>query len=111
MNSPSEQDAKAIAPTHGFPWTHVIGFVASIVLTLLALGMVTSHALPDSGLFAAILVLAILQIIVQLFFFMHFTEFPGTPYHTVALALGLIFTFTVIVGSIWVMTFGGTEAY
>lgn len=108
---PNEQNARAIAPTHGFPWSHVVGFIASIVLTLLALIMVEQEWLPHSGLFASILLLAILQIVIQLFFFMHFLEFPGPRYHVIALGMGLVFTFAVIVLSIWVMTFGGTQAY
>lgn len=95
----------------GFPWHHVIGFVLSIALTLLALWMVVRHIAGPGVLLALILVLAALQIGVQLFFFMHVTESPGPKYHVLALSLGIVFTFAVVAGSVWIMTFGGTLAY
>lgn len=96
---------------HGFPWHHIIGFIASIVLTLVALWLVVNHVMPVNGLMTVILVLAAAQIAVQLFFFMHVTESPGPKYHVMTLTLGLIFVITVVAGSIWVMSFGSTQAY
>lgn len=96
---------------HGFPWSHIIGFVISIVLTLIALWMVLQHMLPPGGLITVILGLGVLQILVQLFFFMHVTESQGPRYHLMGLSLGLIFVITIVAGSIWIMTFGGNQAY
>ena len=36
---------------------------------------------------------------------MHINEKKGPAYHTIAISLGFVFTFAVIAGSIWVMTF------
>jgi cytochrome aa3 quinol oxidase subunit IV len=93
----------------GFPWRHVIGLIVSLALTFLALWLVQVHALSHAMLLALILVLAVFQIAVQLFFFMHFTESAGPRYHVSALALGFVFTFCIVAGSIWIMTFGGTQ--
>lgn len=111
MNASSSAGPRGHKHAAGFPWHHVIGFILSIVLTLLALWMVQAHIARASGLLALILVLAALQIGVQLFFFMHVTESPGPKYHVMALSLGIIFTFAVVAGSVWIMTFGGTLAY
>ncbi|PWI57595.1 hypothetical protein BM613_07945 [Sulfoacidibacillus thermotolerans] len=96
---------------HG-PWKHIIGFVISLLFTALALWMVVAHIAHASMLFAVILALAIAQAFVQLFFFMHISEShaPQWPFHVWMLTLGLLFTITVIVGSIWIMSFG-TESY
>ncbi|KYP79491.1 cytochrome o ubiquinol oxidase subunit IV [Ferroacidibacillus organovorans] len=94
-----------------FPWKHVTGFVLSIALTLLALWMVQAHVMGFTALISVTLLFAALQILVQLFLFMHITDSPGPRYHVIALALGLLFTFTIVAGSIWIMTFGGNQAY
>jgi cytochrome o ubiquinol oxidase operon protein cyoD len=91
---------------HG-PWMHIIGFVISIALTLIALWLVLAHVMRPAPLFATIMILAVLQILVQLFFFMHILERRGPAWHVWMLALGFVFAFTVIAGSIWIMTFGG----
>lgn len=96
---------------HRFPWHHILGFVASIVLTFIALWLVVQHVFPPTVLLTLILVLAVAQIGVQLFFFMHITESPGPKYHILALSLGLIFVVAIVAGSIWVMSFGNYEAY
>jgi cytochrome aa3 quinol oxidase subunit IV len=112
MSSIHHEEIKGYhGPERGFPWRHVMGLVGSIVLTFLALWAVQVHALSHAMLLAVILVLAVLQIVVQLFFFMHFTESAGPRYHVSALALGFIFTFCIVAGSIWIMTFGGTQTY
>ncbi|KUO96338.1 cytochrome o ubiquinol oxidase subunit IV [Ferroacidibacillus organovorans] len=99
------------AADRAFPWNHIVGFVLSIALTLLALWMVQAHVIGFTALVSLILVLAALQIVVQLFLFMHIRDSPGPRYHIVALALGLLFTFAIVAGSIWIMTFGGNQAY
>lgn len=91
---------------HGrFPWSHVIGYIISLVLTLVALLMVVNHAAHGGVLLLVILLLAVIQIFVQLFFFMHITEKHGPAYHVVTLSVGLFFTFAIIAGSLWIMTF------
>lgn len=95
----------------GPPWMHIIGFVLSIVLTLAALWLVLGHAMRPAPLFFTIMVLAVLQIAVQLFFFMHITESYGPAWHVWMLALGVVLVVAIVAGSIWIMTFGGDVAY
>ncbi len=91
---------------HGrFPWSHVIGYIFSLVLTLVALLMVTNHVASGGMLLFVILLLATIQIFIQLFFFMHITEKHGPAYHIITLAVALFFTFAIIAGSLWIMTF------
>ena len=92
--------------THGrFPWSHVIGYILSLILTILALVMVVNHFARAGALLFVIVVLAIIQIFVQLFFFMHITEKHGPAYHVITLSIGLFFTFAIVAGSLWIMTF------
>lgn len=90
---------------------HIIGYVASIGLTITALWLVLNKVLGTTALLVTILALACSQIVVQLFFFMHVTESRGPRYHLSMLTLAVFFAFAVIAGSIWIMTFGDTQAY
>jgi cytochrome o ubiquinol oxidase operon protein cyoD len=89
----------------------IIGFVLSIILTLAALWLVLGHVMRPGPLFFTIMVLAVLQIGVQLFFFMHITESYGPAWHVWMLTLGMVLVVTIVAGSIWIMTFGGDVAY
>ena len=88
-----------------FPWTHVIGYIGSILLTLAALWLALSAPFSQGGIITGLLVLAVLQIFIQLIFFMHITEGSGPAYHAIAIGIGFLFMIAVIAGSIWVMSF------
>jgi cytochrome o ubiquinol oxidase operon protein cyoD len=90
-----------------FPWQYVIGFVLSLVLTVIPLWLVLDHVLAPTPLVMSILFCAVLQIFVQLFLFMHFTQGDGSgpAYQTVLLAIGFFFAFVFIGASIWIMSF------
>ena len=87
------------------PLKNFIGFLLSLILTFAALGLGMAHVLSFGVVIFIILVLAVLQIVVQLYFFMHFMESDGPRFHVLGLAIGLIFVISIIAGSIWVMTF------
>jgi cytochrome aa3 quinol oxidase subunit IV len=89
----------------GFPWSHVIGYLGSILLTVVALWFAVATPFSRGVVITILLVLAVLQILIQLIFFMHITEGRGPAYHTIAIVLGFLFTLTIIFGSIWVMSF------
>lgn len=90
---------------HTSPKMYIIGYLLSIVLTVGALWLTLSHGMTLGPLVFTIIALAGLQIVVQLFFFMHVTEGEGPHYHLMALIIGLIFTAVIIGGSIWIMEF------
>lgn len=83
--------------------SYIIGFVLSIALTLIAFGLVMSHTLPTMILIADIVGLAVIQICIQLFFFLHLGR-ESKPYWNI---LSLVFALGVIViivgGSLWIM--------
>jgi len=99
VKSPNHQHA-------GFPWTHVIGYVLSIVLTVIGFWVVLAHNMGAGATITTIMVLAVLQIFVQLWFFMHIRESHGPAYHVATLSVGFLFVFVIIAGSIWIMSFG-----
>lgn len=90
---------------HGSLKSYVIGFVLSIVLTIIPLVMVMNNLFDKTTTVIWILVMAVLQFIVQLFFFMHIREGEKPRYNVQTLILGLVIVFTIIAGSIWIMMF------
>lgn len=90
---------------HGFPWRQVFGYVASLLLTAMAFGLVIKHVLPATALVAVVLVLALLQAILQLGVFMHLRESRGPAWQILVLGLGFVMAAGLVVASIWIMMF------
>lgn len=85
--------------------SYVIGFVLSIVLTILPLVVVLNDMMEKTPTLIFILIMAILQFLVQLFFFMHLREEKKPRYNVMALIFGIVILITVVAGSIWIMAY------
>lgn len=83
--------------------SYVIGFVSSIVLTIIAFGLVENHVLPHQALVMTVVGLAVIQLLVQLIFFLHIGRETGTRWKIVTFFFALIVIFIVVGGSIWIM--------
>ncbi|BAU26348.1 cytochrome o ubiquinol oxidase operon protein cyoD [Aneurinibacillus soli] len=90
---------------HGSVKSYIIGFVLSIILSIIPIMIVVKHMLSPVATIASILVMAVLQFLIQLFFFMHIREGERPRYNVMALILGMVFVVTIVGGSIWVMSF------
>ncbi|MED1466775.1 cytochrome o ubiquinol oxidase subunit IV [Bacillus salipaludis] len=84
---------------------YVIGFLLSIILTIIPLFLVLNHLMGKTALMVSILIAAVLQFVIQLFFFMHIRDGETPRYNAAALVLGIIFVLTIVIGSMWVMSF------
>ncbi len=106
MSSIPQMDLQPSQIVHEkFPWKHIIGFIASLVLTGLAIWFVVAHNMPAHDVILAIVILALFQVFVQLFLFMHVTEtIEQTRFHSLIFTMGLFFTVVLIAGSFWAMT-------
>ncbi len=90
----------------GFPVTHVIGFVMSLVLTFAALGVALKSALPIKTIIWVIGTLAVVQAGLQLYMFMHMNEGEDGKSQTINVLYGFFIAIVTVAGSIWVMSFG-----
>ncbi|KRW90719.1 cytochrome C oxidase subunit IV [Alicyclobacillus tengchongensis] len=84
---------------------YIVGYLRSLILTAVAFGPALTHTMRVGPLIVVLTILAGLQIVVQLYFFMHITEGDGPPFHALFLVLGLIFTFAIALMSVWIMGF------
>ncbi|MHB1628237.1 MAG: cytochrome o ubiquinol oxidase subunit IV [Bacilli bacterium] len=111
LNTP--ESSRGIAPHHAerFPWKGIIGYVLSLILTGFSMWIGLTHAAQFGAAIFIILGLAVLQIFVQMFLFMHVTESDeGPPWQVLGLLAGLLFVATIVGMSMWIMTFNGQAA-
>jgi cytochrome o ubiquinol oxidase subunit IV len=89
--------------SHGSLRSYVIGMVMSLALTLASFGVVMTHVMSHDARLAIIVVLCVVQLIVQLVFFLHIGTSRDQRANTgIFLCTG--FLIAVIVGlSLWVM--------
>lgn len=101
--------AQSTATAHGhesFPWKHIIGYILSLILTAAAFYLALEMHLSSSITVGIIMILAVFQMLVQLFMFMHLTEgYHGPAFQSIVLYFGLFIAVLVVGGSIWVMAF------
>lgn len=91
--------------SHGSLKSYVIGFILSIVLTIIPLVVVMNEMFDKKTNTVIILIAAVLQFAVQLLFFMHLREEKKPRYNLTSLILGLVILLTIVAGSIWIMTY------
>jgi len=89
---------------------YISGFILSIVLTLAAYLVVQTHlgsgnqVLSQPVVLTTILVFALAQLIVQLYFFLHLGEEKKPRYRLFTLLFAVGVVLIVVIGSIWIMS-------
>ena len=86
--------------------SYIAGFVISVVLTLVAFCVVVYRVSLHLGtvpVIAIILILAIIQLLVQLIFFMHLARESGPRWKLAVFVSTIGIILIVVIGSIWIM--------
>ncbi|HTR11546.1 MAG TPA: cytochrome o ubiquinol oxidase subunit IV [Paraburkholderia sp.] len=91
------------AQSHGSLGSYAAGFVLSVLLTAGAFGVVLHGALDTTTAMIVIAVLAFVQVIVHLVFFLHLNMSPGQGWNVLSLAYTVLAAAFLIFGTIWVM--------
>ena len=89
--------------SHALARSYFIGFSASLVLTILSFQIVISLALSTTYLAFFIVTSALMQIFVQLHFFLHLGTTTGARWQKTALALAILFASILVGGTLWIM--------
>jgi cytochrome o ubiquinol oxidase operon protein cyoD len=108
------RNAKVVASDHdaarGSVRTYVTGFALSVILTLMAFILVKvhvdhHHGYPsDSFMMAALPGLALVQLFVQLVFFLHVGRESKPRWNAWALSFAITVVVIVVGGSLWIMS-------
>ncbi len=88
---------------HGTTKSYVIGFILSLIFTFIPYYLVVEKVVSGSALLGTILAFAVLQMVIQVVFFLHLGR-EKKPYWQRSFLLATIGGITVVVGgSIWIM--------
>ncbi|OPA79238.1 cytochrome o ubiquinol oxidase subunit IV [Paenibacillus selenitireducens] len=99
------QHETAHEESHGSLKTYSIGFLCSIVLTIIPIAIVLGGWFDGMVSKVVLMGAAALQFIVQLIFFMHLREEQKPRYNLMALILGIVILLIIVVGSMWIMLY------
>ncbi|MBP9852958.1 MAG: cytochrome o ubiquinol oxidase subunit [Patescibacteria group bacterium] len=88
--------------------TYLVGFVASLVLTCIAFGLVTytadgSFELARGTLIGILALLASIQVTVQVVFFLHMSTERNARWTQLSGLFAVMVVLIIVIGSIWVM--------
>ncbi len=83
---------------------YLIGFSISLVITLLAFIMVMNNQISGKGVYIFIGILAAIQLVVQLMFFLHIGQSKGPKWDSLAFYYTVFAIATLVIGSIWIMS-------
>ncbi|MEH6546909.1 MAG: cytochrome o ubiquinol oxidase subunit IV [Sneathiella sp.] len=83
--------------------SYLIGFGLAVTLTIIPFGLVWTGTMPSLTTLVIIVVAALAQVLVHLYFFLHL-NFRSTPGENIlALAFATILIMIMVGGSIWIM--------
>ncbi|MCB1114197.1 MAG: cytochrome o ubiquinol oxidase subunit IV [Chlamydiia bacterium] len=88
---------------HGSPRTYAIGFLSSIILTLISFSLVYFELMSGVQLGFVLGGLALVQAIIQVRYFLHLGE-EGSPFwETIIFAFMILILLIVVLGTLWIM--------
>ncbi|NUE65662.1 MULTISPECIES: cytochrome o ubiquinol oxidase subunit IV [Snodgrassella] len=90
-------------PQHGSSKNYIIGFILSVVLTLIPFLMVMNQSADRTTLFAVIVITAVLQLLVQLVCFLHLGSNPEERWNLISFIFTAIVIVLLVGLSIWIM--------
>ncbi len=90
---------------HGSMKSYMIGFILSVVLTVIPFALVMGDMLSSEGATIAIIfLLGAGQMLVHLHYFLHVTLKVENGWQAMSIVFTIILLVIIMVGSIWVMT-------
>lgn len=93
----------AQAHAHGSIRSYTFGLLLSVVLTLGSFGVVMSGVVPRDLRLAAVVTLCVIQLLVQLVYFLHLGTAKDQRENTVVFVCTGLIIAIVVAGSLWVM--------
>ncbi|MCB5187609.1 cytochrome o ubiquinol oxidase subunit IV [Methylobacillus caricis] len=89
--------------SHGSVKTYVIGFILSVILTVIPFALVMYPTLAPGVILISILALAVVQIIVHLVYFLHMNSSSEQRWNVMAFIFTILIIAIVVIGSLWIM--------
>ncbi len=89
--------------TQGSYTSYTIGFALSVALTLAAYLLVKEKVAEGYLLYGMIVLLGIIQVGVQMRFFLHLGEEPKPQWNVLSFIFMLLVIFILVIGTLWIM--------
>ncbi|RQH05391.1 cytochrome o ubiquinol oxidase subunit IV [Paraburkholderia dinghuensis] len=95
--------AHSQSQAHGSLGGYAVGFILSVILTAAAFGLVLHGTFTSSSALFVLAILAFVQVIVHLVFFLHLNTSKGQGMNVLSLGYTVLAAAFLIFGTIWVM--------
>ncbi|ATU73408.1 cytochrome o ubiquinol oxidase subunit IV [Komagataeibacter medellinensis] len=89
--------------SHGSVGSYLTGFVLAVILTVAAFGLVMSHAMSPSATGGAIALLAVVQIVVHLIYFLHMNGSSEQRWNVMAFVFTVLSVLVLVAGTMFIM--------
>ena len=89
--------------SHGSVKSYGIGFILSVILTLIPFGLVMYPTLPKSITLMIVLAFAVIQVLVHLVYFLHLDRSAAQRNNVIAFVFAAIVIVLLVGLSIWIM--------
>jgi cytochrome o ubiquinol oxidase operon protein cyoD len=91
------------SPAEGSVTSYTIGFILSVLFTLIPFWLVIEKVATGWSLVAVLFTFALAQLIVQLVFFLHLGKGSGAKWNVMIFIFMVGVVFIIGIGSIWIM--------
>ncbi|WP_171522922.1 cytochrome o ubiquinol oxidase subunit IV [Acinetobacter shaoyimingii] len=96
----------AAGASHGTVKQYTIGFILSVVLTVVPFYMaMNTDSFSRGAIVATIAITAIAQVLVQLVFFLHMNSSSEQRWNVIAFIYTILTIAVLLVGSVWIMNY------
>ncbi|HBC6053328.1 cytochrome o ubiquinol oxidase subunit IV [Proteus mirabilis] len=89
--------------SHGSMKSYLIGFILSVILTVIPFWMVMEGIATTSTILWTVVGMAVVQIVVHLVCFLHMNTSSEERWNVIAFLFTLLIIGIVVIGSLWIM--------
>ena len=98
-------DHNSAGASHGNTKQYTIGFILSVILTVIPFGMVMAGGFSRGLLVAVIAITAVAQVLIQLVYFLHMNSSSEQRWNVIAFVYTILTIAILLVGSVWIMNY------
>ena len=98
-------DNNSAGASHGNTKQYTIGFILSVILTVIPFGMVMAGGFGRGIVMAVIAITAVAQVLVQLVYFLHMNSSSEQRWNVIAFIYTVLCIAVLLVGSVWIMNY------
>lgn len=99
----SSHEHNSAGAAHGNVKQYTVGFILSVILTVIPFGMVMSGGFSRGVLVTVIAITAAVQVFVQLVYFLHMNSSSEQRWNVIAFIYTVLCIAILLIGSVWIM--------